>query len=98
MTAARAAALVALTIAAGGCGETAKQTAARHAVERVTAGDVHCTNGAPGFFGGGPPVTVFVCAAKTGGGRCDRYEARLRGKRWAVALRSRRGDCTLPAT
>jgi hypothetical protein len=93
------AALVALALLAAGCAEASDRSAARAAVGRAASptGEVSCTGGQTGFFGGGPPATVFVCAVRVDGS-CDRYRARRRDGVFTVRLQARHTDCTLPVS
>jgi hypothetical protein len=93
------AALLALAVLAAGCGEEAARSAARDAVGRMAkpTGEVSCTGGRTGYFGGGPPATVFICAVHVGGA-CDRYLARRRDNVFTVRLQARDTDCTLPSS
>jgi len=86
----RCALLVVLLFLAVGCTD-ARQRAAVRAVEAHAGHKATCTK-SPRFTN----TTVFVCDAKSGGGFCDRYRAKLTRQGFDVKLQARRVDCVLP--
>lgn len=86
--------LAALVLA--GCAGTQQGNAENAVADRTADAQVSCTRAARRGYLHELDTKVFLCLARRGTARCDRYRVSVREGRYAVRLLERGSDCVLP--